>query len=790
MKALKYLFGCALAFAALACTNKEIYNVYPDYGEDEYIQNASISSENPYFTANEDGGIINYKTKGGEVVVNVNCQTEWTVEYSNAEWLEADVDCALGTLTFTATRNTEMGQRIVQANVKTVASGTSFATISVIQNAFGTPEVSAETTEWNAPAVGALSTEIAVESNFDEWTTQTSCTWLIAEKTGSGLILTVDENPETESRSTEVILTSTDGTYSDTETIVVTQDGKAYIEVSAGTLAFYEDMEAKVGSTTIESNFDWDFSYDTSNGWFTVSRDGDTLTAIATSENESDDNREAYLTVTAGDGAENVTEYDIHVIQLGSQGSSMILIYTISDLSLGVTLPLSGEVNCTVDWGDGNSEEVTTTLPSHTYESVGEYFVTITGTVTSLASNGITDLNVKYQLTGIKQWGDLGLTSLQYAFYQCRYLDSLPADTMGAFAEVTTAEQAFARCGDATFYDGTTTYDPSTAFGLSEVPEDLFQYATKCTNFDQCFYWDYNLEAIPAGLFRNCEAAESFSSCFSWCIKVEEIPEGLLDGCPNAKDVSIMFSYMNSLQSVPADLFVNCPKITDMKSMFSACISLEYIPEGIFDKQTENTSFYRTFAECESLKYIPEGLFQYNTKCQNFNNTFYCCYEIEEVPEGIFDNMTACTTFFGAFQKCTSLKKVPAGLLKDATACTTVDRLFNGCTSLTEIPAGFFDNLPKCTTMSYTLAETGLNAAELPAGLFANCGAVTNVSYMFSGWDTLETIPDGLLDYFTAATNMSGLFSSCSNLKSIPADLFKNNPAVTNFASVFQDCPM
>ncbi|MCK5535653.1 MAG: hypothetical protein KAI79_02440, partial [Bacteroidales bacterium] len=59
--------------------------------------------------------------------------------------------------------------------------------------------------------------------------------------------------------------------------------------------------------------------------------------------------------------------------------AQMILQYDGILASGTITLPLAGTVNVDVDWGDGNSETVTTADPlNHTYASGGNYTVTIT----------------------------------------------------------------------------------------------------------------------------------------------------------------------------------------------------------------------------------------------------------------------------------------------------------------------------------------------------------------------------------------------------------------------------
>ncbi len=81
-----------------------------------------------------------------------------------------------------------------------------------------------------------------------------------------------------------------------------------------------------------------------------------------------------------------------------------------------VTLPLYGTVNCTVDWGDGSSNEYTTTGDkTHTYSSGGIYTIRISGTLTQFGNsyNGYAN---SLKITGCTSFGNIGLTSLDGAF--------------------------------------------------------------------------------------------------------------------------------------------------------------------------------------------------------------------------------------------------------------------------------------------------------------------------------------------------------------------------------------
>jgi surface protein len=111
------------------------------------------------------------------------------------------------------------------------------------------------------------------------------------------------------------------------------------------------------------------------------------------------------------------------------------------DTSLGdgttVTLALAGEVDATIDWGDGTEPNVVTTPGPHVhdYGSDGIYTVSVTGSVTAYDSyhNGSADpcWLEEAKLISVDSWGQLGFTSMSRAFYQCSNIVSVPRTSDG-----------------------------------------------------------------------------------------------------------------------------------------------------------------------------------------------------------------------------------------------------------------------------------------------------------------------------------------------------------------------
>jgi len=101
-----------------------------------------------------------------------------------------------------------------------------------------------------------------------------------------------------------------------------------------------------------------------------------------------------------------------------------------------VTLALAGEVDADISWGDGSVEHVFSDSlaagPQHTYDVDGIYTVLVTGSVTaynSFSNGGVYTEHRK--LISVDNWGQVGFTSMEYAFDGCSNLVSVPTTSVG-----------------------------------------------------------------------------------------------------------------------------------------------------------------------------------------------------------------------------------------------------------------------------------------------------------------------------------------------------------------------
>jgi surface protein len=223
-------------------------------------------------------------------------------------------------------------------------------------------------------------------------------------------------------------------------------------------------------------------------------------------------------------------------------GDPMILEF---DTSLGTTtieLELGGTVNVFVDWGDSTSNTYTTSgRKTHTYSSNGTYQVTITGVLTSYGAAGLP----APELTKCLSFGELGLTSLRYAFNDATNLTVVP-NTLPP--TVTDLESAFAGC---TLFN----YDIS-VWDVSNVTDMSGMFAS-ATSFNQNIGgWDVSGVTKMNSMFINATAFNQ--NIGGWDVS-------------NVTNMSFMFMTASAFnQNIGSWNTVN---VTSMYSMFSDAVA-------------------------------------------------------------------------------------------------------------------------------------------------------------------------------------------------------------------------
>jgi surface protein len=250
----------------------------------------------------------------------------------------------------------------------------------------------------------------------------------------------------------------------------------------------------------------------------------------------------------------------------GTPASAMVLEF---DTSLGdttVQIPLGGTVNVLVRWGDGTTDVYTTSgTKSHTYSTGGVYQVVITGTLT--AFGGIV---TRPELTKCVSFGNLGLTDLRRAFYNCANLTVAP-DVLPSTVTILWD----------TFFDCTAFNYDIGGWDVSNVT-NMWGTFTGATSFNQDISgWDVSNVTNMLNMFTG---ATSFNQDISgWDVSSVQNMSFMFDGATsfnqpigawdtsNALSMSYMFSSASAFnQDIGA---WDTSKVYYMNGMFQAAIN-------------------------------------------------------------------------------------------------------------------------------------------------------------------------------------------------------------------------
>ena len=379
------------------------------------------------------------------------------------------------------------------------------------------------------------------------------------------------------------------------------------------------------------------------------------------------------------------------------------------DTNLGdnteITLPLKGEVDVTVTWGDGSEDSYTTEgIKTHTYDSEGIYTVEITGSLEGFADDSWDGYDNAEKLEAMTDFGDLGLTSLEGAFNGASNLTQVPDQLPSSVTNISSMfEEA------SSFNHDIGSWDVSNV----ENMRSLFDGAS---NFNQNISsWDVSNVTDMKRMFTG---ASSFNQNISgWNVS-------------NVTDMNSMFRVASSFNQDISSWNVN--NVTTMFGMFYAASSFD---QDISSWEVGNvTIMYNMFKDATS-----------------FNQDI-----------GDWD-VKSVTDMFGMFDGATSFNGDISGwdvsgvnnmehMFKEATAfnqdignwsvgnVTTMEDMFNGATSFNQdINSWNVSNVTDMDYMFYNATSFNQDVGDW------DVSSVTSMSGMFwgatsfngdiSGWD-------------------------------------------------------
>jgi len=248
-----------------------------------------------------------------------------------------------------------------------------------------------------------------------------------------------------------------------------------------------------------------------------------------------------------------------------------------------------------VDWGDGNTDNNVTGNITHTYDSIGQYDVKISGTFPNIYFFNRFD---RWKVLEIKNWGNIQWETMLNAFWGCGNMDITATDEAD-FSQVAVFQRAFQNCSSITSITGSSNWVTSNAtnlllafFGCSNMT------SIETTNWDTS-----GLTAFDA-VFQSCGALTSLDGT-NWDLSNVT---SFADAFSNSGLTTITGNEnwrFKTTGSVSFDRF------------FNNCFTLDGLNTTNWNVE-QVTSLSQAFRDCTSLTYLDMS----NWNISNCNSLF------------------------------------------------------------------------------------------------------------------------------------------------------------------------
>lgn len=393
---------------------------------------------------------------------------------------------------------------------------------------------------------------------------------------------------------------------------------------------------------------------------------------------------------------------------------------------LHVKLPLeaSGTYDFNVDWGDGNSDQITAfdqAEVDHTYAADATYTIEIFGTINGFRFNNTGD---RLKLLTIDDWGTLllgnsngyfygcsnltitaidipnitGITNFQSGFRGCSSIITIPGIQSWDVGEVVIMSQLFHSCTlfnsnigawntvsvtamDNMFVNAAAFNQDIGNWNLSAVVGGLVQMFDGCTVFNQDLdSWDVSGVTSTSFMFRNCAAFNQPLN--SWNTAAITAIVQMFNGC-TAFNQNIDSWDMSACTSM-TDVFLNATSFN--QSLNSWVVTAVTTMAGMFSGATafnsDITGWGVTSATILSNMFFGATAFNQNISTWNvatvttFNSMFSGATAFNQNISGW--TTTAATEFISMFSGATAFDQDIGGW--DVTGVTDMTTMFFGVT--------------------------------------------------------------------------------------------------------------
>ena len=282
------------------------------------------------------------------------------------------------------------------------------------------------------------------------------------------------------------------------------------------------------------------------------------------------------------------------------------------------TLRSTGTVDYEVDWGDGTVETLTTTAPTHTYSSAGEYTIKVTpaqgSTYRPYFNNAVSDSSIA-SISGLGG-SQLG-TILSDAWEGASNMTSFSSDI--DTSSVTDFSYTWRNCA-----------------GLTSFPQlDV----SSGTNFYQTWRDCSSLTSFP---LLNTSIGTNFTYTWRNCSGLTSFPQLNVSSGTN---FAYCWSGCSGLTSFP---LLNTSSGTTFRYTWHSCTGLTSFPQL---DVSNGTNFLSTWYGCSGLTSFPQLDVSSGT---SFGNAWRGCSGLTSFPANMFDTTGTLfsTAFSYAFDNC------------------------------------------------------------------------------------------------------------------------------------------
>jgi hypothetical protein len=456
-------------------------------------------------------------------------------------------------------------------------------------------------------------------------------------------------------------------------------------------------------------------------------------------------------------------------------------------ITLNTTFAKNSGTKITIDWGDGTSDDVTTTVSTST-----QHVYTV-GSGTS-CSRGYTTFKVRV-------YGDHPSVSIT----NCKPYSVLisPYIGAGAFVSVGLLEAYY---GDglpvnlSSYFSSNGGNNSSASYQYLEYVKMPSTYASGA-NFAYMFMNCFNLQKVDMPKTVQSSQTINMTNTFLSCTELKEI---VLPYFPSTSTwgQNSTFNACTKLQSirqydVSGNIVDTITGWTGGTSVFAGCPNLIKVS---LDLSKVSSTANGAFTSCTNLVSATIVGWPQGATC-DLTNFFSSCSSLESVTMPVSVTGSCIVTTASMFSACYLLKGsiyLPLGAIFGSMAS-----MFSNCNSIqnvvmpsTNTYSGSLGSLfSNCYTLANVTLPTTVGAVD-SSSLFLGCLSITNVT-MPSGWSSVTNLASAfngcvrlrtvtLPSTMNSVTSINGAFTNCSSLESVT--LPTSMTSLTNFTNTFSNC--